>query len=567
MIDLIRYITVCILIMLFLSRRSGAQDLVLPTGFPVYEISRGEEISPGYVFLSLNSAEDDTWLLIMDNHGTPVFYRYYSRVQTYFQLQPSAYLNFSMKLTPGSTTAIMDSSFNIINQVPIKNGYKNDRHDFLHTSQGEYILIGENPVTMDLSGIVEGGSSNATVEGAVIQIQNHAKEVVFEWNAMDHFNITDTYKDLTDSPIDNVHPNSVETDAEGNLLLISRSMNEITKISRTTGDIIWRLGGKNNQFTFADPTDEFSWPHSVSVLENGNITVFDNGNERVPSYSRAIEYKLDTINMTVTKIWEYDADKNYFARTKGSVQRLENGNTIIGYGGLSEPNVIEVNEDGAVTMQIDFTDGHASPIVQKHPWKTSLFAPDTDSIEFGEWDGSSHSSRSLTITNWSGDALELSNYHLQTDAFYFDAGVFPVTLSAGEERSLDLYYFPENIDSSLVSDILTINSDITTDTLVQRIAIQVHLRGTKTWSSIENRPSDRFRVYPNPLKDFLHIGSHHTLPARASIYSINGTLTDRIDLLEDQTIINLKTLEKGLYIIEIINSSSTPVYRVKIVKN
>jgi len=554
------------LVMLAFPGRSGAQDLVLPTEFPVYEIYKTEDISPGYVFLSLNSAEDDTWLLIMDNHGTPVFYRYYSRVQTYFQLQPSGYLNFSRKLTPGSTTAIMDSSFNIIDQVPIQNGYKNDRHDFLHTSRGEYILLGENPVTMDLSGIVEGGSSNAIVEGAVIQVQNQAKEVVFEWNAMDHFSITDTYKDLTGSPIDNVHPNSVETDHEGNLLLISRSMNEITLISRTTGDIIWRLGGKNNQFTFSDPADEFSWPHSVSVLENGNITVFDNGNERVPSYSRAIEYLLDTVNMTVTKVWEYDADKNYFARTKGSTQRLENGNTIIGYGGLNEPNVIEVNEDGEVTMQIDFPQGHASPIVQKHHWRTSLFSADTDSMDFGEWDGASHTSLSLTITNRSGSALELSNYHLQTDAFYFDAGVFPVTLSAGEERSLDLNYFPDIIESSLVSDILTINSDITSETLVQRIAIQVHLRGTKTWLSVENRADENFRIYPNPVHDFLHIDSHHSLPSMASIYTINGSLIDRMNLMKDQNRINMKTLAKGLYIIEIINSYAT-VYRFKIVKH
>ena len=39
------------------------------------------------------------------------------------------------------------------------------------------------------------------------------------------------------------------------LMISSRHLNEITKISRTTGDIIWRFGGKNNQFTFVNDTN------------------------------------------------------------------------------------------------------------------------------------------------------------------------------------------------------------------------------------------------------------------------------------------------------------------------
>lgn len=156
---------------------------------------------------------------------------------------------------------------------------------------------------------------------------------------------------------------------------------------------------------------------------------------------------------------------------------------------------------------------------------------------------------------------------MHTDAFYLNVGVFLLTLSAGEERSLDLYYFPANIDSNMVSDILTINSNITSDTLTQRIAIQVHLKGTKTWSSVEDRASDRFRVFPNPVHDYLYIDSHQSFRAVASIYAINGSLLHRIDLFEDHTAIDLSELENGLYIIEIIDVASAPIYREKIVKD
>jgi len=550
-----------------------AQDLVLPPGYPEYEISSTEDVSPGYVFLGINTRAEDTWLLIMDNYGIPVFYRYYPEMHTYFQLQPSGYISFSMKLETGRTTAILDSCYNIIDLVPIQNGYTIDRHDFLHTSEGEYILLGEDPDTMDMSGIVEGGYPNATVEGAIIQIQNQDKEIVFEWNAMDHFTITDSWAPLAVLTVDNVHPNSIEEDLDGNLLLISRSMNEITKINRITGEIIWRLGGKNNQFSFANPSDAFSMPHSLGVLDNGNITIFDNGNLHSPPYSRAIEYSLNTDSMTIRKVWEYNADKKYFSRIKGSSQRMENGNAIICYGGRDDPAVLEVTSDGIVAMRISYpseeryTVGDLTPVTYKYSWKTSLFYADRDSIDFGEWNGNSHPVQSMKIRNNSGRELELSNYHLHTDAFYFSEGVFPFTLSADEERSLDLYYHPASIDSTLVSDILTINSDIASDTLVQRISIQIHLKGTKTWSSVEERTGDRFRVFPNPLQNYLHIESHPSFRAAARIYSVNGSLLQRIDLFGDDNAIDLSDLENGLYIIEIIDMASVPVYRGKIVKD
>lgn len=59
-------------------------------------------------------------------------------------------------------------------------------------------------------------------------------------------------------------------------------------------------------------TDQFEWStgqHAVSVLENGNILLFDNGLsrdfERAPTYSRAVEYKVDEENKTIQQVWEY----------------------------------------------------------------------------------------------------------------------------------------------------------------------------------------------------------------------------------------------------------------------
>ena len=90
---------------------------------------------------------------------------------------------------------------------------------------------------------------------------------------------------LTDQNIDLVHGNALALANDGNLLLSSRNQSEITKINLQTGEIMWRLGGKANQFTFVDG-QPFAYQHDVRQLSNGNITIFDNqGTQQNPAAS------------------------------------------------------------------------------------------------------------------------------------------------------------------------------------------------------------------------------------------------------------------------------------------
>ncbi len=100
-------------------------------------------------------------------------------------------------------------------------------------------------------------------------------------------------------------------------------------------------------------------------LENGNITLFDNGNDRDPSYSRALEYEIDEINKTVTRVWQYPGDQSEFSFIMSNVQRLPNGNTFIGWGG--QPQLSEVKPDGSLALEMFFT--AVSYRAYRFPWE------------------------------------------------------------------------------------------------------------------------------------------------------------------------------------------------------
>ncbi len=473
----VRYIY-SVLLLAFLIIQVKGQSLILPDDFLEYEISVSNSPDEAYLFLSSRPVKTKFpgYAMILDNYGTPVYYRYLSGRGGGLIIQRNGMLSFKHDLGGQMKYYIMDSSFVIVDSVGM-NDYTIDSHDFLVLKNGHFLMFGKDIRITDLSAY--GGPVDATVTGCIIRELDQDKSIVFEWNTWDHFSITDTYSDLTASSVDMVHPNSLDVDENGNIFLISRTMNEVTKINRQTGDIIWRLGGKNNQFSFGDSSQMFSKPHDFRLLENGNYTIFDNGNERDPSYSRAIEYAIDETNKTIELVWEYDADKKVFGPSGGSTRRLPSGNTITCYGGkASQPSIIEVHPEGSKSLQLDFSDGISAAKVYKFPWRTTLFEPNTYSVNFGEWDGYTAGLYLLTIKNNAEYPVTLTGWSTRSNAFGVKTK-FPVELGVGDIDTLWLEYFPIGINTGHLEDVLTINSDINSDTLVQRIAQQVKLYGTK----------------------------------------------------------------------------------------
>lgn len=165
-----------------------------------------------------------------------------------------------------------------------------------------------------------------------------------------HFGWEDRIEPPRDTLYDFDHPNSIDFDHDGNYIVSYRNMGEITKIDARTGAIIWRFGGRNNQFTIrGDPLGGFSGQHSVRVLDDGNLLVYDNGRRHDPPETRAVEYRLDPVAKTADMVWQFRHDPPFFVPYTGSVQRLVSGNTVIGYSNRGV--VTEVRPDGTVAWE------------------------------------------------------------------------------------------------------------------------------------------------------------------------------------------------------------------------
>lgn len=258
---------------------------------------------------------------------------------------------------------ILDSNLIVIDSLKAGNGLQTDGHEFLYTKGGGYIMLALQNVKMDMRQYNEFGNPNATVVNCLIQEFDKDRNLIFEWNGLDHFKVTDAiFIDFAANTIDYCHANAIEIDADGNLLLSSRHMDEITKIDRKTGQIMWRLGGLNNQFAFTNDSVQFSHQHDIRRTAAGTYTLFDNGNLHTKGgiFSRAVEYKIDEIEMTITKAWEYRHNPDVFGEAMGGMQRLPNGNSLICWGACDTVSMTEIDAAGKTTFEIRMEGGNYS---------------------------------------------------------------------------------------------------------------------------------------------------------------------------------------------------------------
>ena len=87
--------------------------------------------------------------------------------------------------------------------------------------------------------------------------------------------------------------------------------------------------------------------------------LFDNGNYHSPQYSRAAEYRLDEQDKKAELVWEYKSSPSIFSTAMGSVQRLLNGNTLIGWGTAAR-TLSEVSPNGTLLYTLSLPAGQNS---------------------------------------------------------------------------------------------------------------------------------------------------------------------------------------------------------------
>ena len=206
-------------------------------------------------------------------------------------------------------------------------------HDFRVLDSGNIMVLRFVEIPTDLQKRIKGGIPGTELNGKILgvsaaEISRKDRKILWEWRSHEHFDID---RDV-ECPLANRmvwgYTNSVDVFPNGDVLLSFRHFNAVARVERRSGRIIWRWG----------PEHLLGHQHCATVLDNGNVLVFDNGLHRRPfkkgdpqeissfEVSRAVEVNPQTDEI----VWEYiDPLHLMYTNFCGSAQRLPNGNTLI----------------------------------------------------------------------------------------------------------------------------------------------------------------------------------------------------------------------------------------------
>ncbi|MEP7234180.1 MAG: aryl-sulfate sulfotransferase [Ignavibacteriota bacterium] len=340
-------------------------NLAAPLSLPQINIFTRNNPEPGNIYLAnfrFTGDQVNTYRMVMDQNGDLT--KADGGGPDYFgDFKPNPDGTYSFYDYQNGAFFILDSAYQLQRMVSASKGYTTDAHEIRLNEDGNYFIIAADYEQVDMRKYVENGFYPATVLVPIIEEIDKDTNVIFQWRSIDHFKVTDaTHEDLSSSYVDFCHMNAIEFDEDSNLLISSRHLDEITKIDKQTGDIIWRWGGKNNQFTFTNDTVLFSHQHAIRLNTGGTYSMFDNGNYHPQSvwYSRAIEYELDQKKLTATKVWEFRHTPDILSLAMGNVQRLPNANTFIGWGESNNVAATEVDPANNTIFEMGMTDQNYS---------------------------------------------------------------------------------------------------------------------------------------------------------------------------------------------------------------
>jgi len=353
--------------------------------------------APGYLFLAPSSGPGQRGAMIVDDAGGLVWFG---------PTTPSTVMNLRVALYRGEpvltwwegTTkhglgigehVIVDNTYREIARFPAGHGLQSDLHELIVTPQGTALVTAYDIPRVDLSSV--GHGRGLVIDGVVQELDIGSGRVLFEWHSLDHVKLNESYQGVA-TRFDFFHVNSIDVDADGNLLVSARNTWAVYKIDRGSGRVLWRLGGKKSDFAMGRGT-AFAWQHDARHHGNGDtlVTLFDNADApQVQPQSRALAIALDTKRRRATLAHAYVHRPPMLAHALGSVQAQPNGNVLVGWG--TEPYFTEYAADGTVAFDAKLPHGGENYRTLRFPWVgTPSRAPAlvaSGGALFASWNGS-----------------------------------------------------------------------------------------------------------------------------------------------------------------------------------
>jgi hypothetical protein len=349
----------------------------LPSDFPAYTYAKPGTPSASFYITtpqSVKAPDGSTaarYVAIFDDDGVPVWWVKASGTDA--KLLPDGTIAWYTTAAggtsaPGFEVHRLDGS---LVRTWRTVGTVTDIHDFQPLPNGNALMMAypPRPGTLDLSAYGGPATGGTLLDGEIQEVAPNGA-LVWSWNTNGKVNPSETptrwrqpyvygvFATLPDGrpAFDYVHANSLQQ--VGNTVVVSfRHLDAVLAVDKTTGNIIWKLGGTTTPQSLTvvgDPKTQtpIGGQHYARVLSDGTLTIHDN-NTNNSDPPRAVRYRIDLVNKTATWVEQVRDPDVPSSPCCGSAQHLSDGSYVMSWGGT--PVISEFGPTGARHFKLGFT--------------------------------------------------------------------------------------------------------------------------------------------------------------------------------------------------------------------
>ncbi|MFZ0384806.1 MAG: arylsulfotransferase family protein [Solirubrobacteraceae bacterium] len=386
-----------------------------------------EHVIPGFVFTDCHGGTAQQGPMILSETGqlvgflpltavpTPADRAFNVRVQSYRGKPVMTWFEGAVVSAHGQGHyEIYDEKYHRVAEVYAGNGYQGDLHEFLLTEQGTALFTAYGEAVGTYPGT---GRRGSYFYGVVQEVDVASGKVLFQWRSDQHVGLAESYYPPPANAAntwDYFHVNGITIDpTDNNLVISSRNTCACYKVDRTTGRVIWKLGGKHGNFHLG-PGTRFYFQHHITLHPGGVLTMFDNeaGPPQEASQSRGLVLGIDERQKTARVHAQLHHQPPVLSAALGSVEQLDQGHTFMGWGTSSY--FTEYGPGGEVRFDGHLTPGTSSYRAFKETWTgtpttaPSLFAlPSGPGVTlYASWNFATEVAGWVVLSGHSAEALE-----------------------------------------------------------------------------------------------------------------------------------------------------------------
>ncbi len=338
----------------------------LPENIPSFDLVVGEDFHfDGYIVLR-HMVDPGTQLMI-NSRGKVIWYQ----VSDSTVFRPFSLTSDTSYIALKNTNEILELSFTGDTLLYLKkgtNGFtKPLHHEIFRDEENQIIALTKEEKAFDFSGT--GGEKAEVVTGDGIIILDDKGNLIWEWSIFEASDILPT-KELYGVRNDWSHANALSKDTDGNFLISFRNFDQIWKVDKTDGHIIWKLG-VNGDFPLTKDA-YFSEQHTVHINHSGDLMLFDNsmnmrGRAKSNKKSRALAFKIDETNMTATKTLDVQLPDSLYSFKQGSVYFIDHDHLLFCSSMAKKIAITDV--EGKILWQANSEQSfYRAAYLKKLPW-------------------------------------------------------------------------------------------------------------------------------------------------------------------------------------------------------